>query len=181
MASAVISRRLALGAIAALCVGARARDDDKGAKTKKPKSAAPKPGDGAVQLVGDLYKAHMPFVENKGPAIYAQKAARGRFLSPELIALIERAEEEERRNRVPVWNADPLTDSQDPQIRDLKVTLESADATSAMVLVRFEQHRAPTALRLRLLRGKMGWRVDDVFGGRGDVRWTLRTLLAPTR
>jgi hypothetical protein len=81
----------------------------------------------------------------------------------------------------PILDFDPVTNSQDPSVRDLSVDVESADAAKTIVAAGFasEGAKARNVVRYIFVREGGAWKLDDMRGESGDDKWDLREIMNP--
>ena len=83
-----------------------------------------------------------------------------------------------RRLNEPILDFDPVTDSQDPTVKDLKIEAES----DTVVAASFDNGGTPRdVVRYVFRREGAAWKVDDIRGGSGDSVWDLRAIIAPPK
>lgn len=83
-----------------------------------------------------------------------------------------------RRLNEPILDFDPVTDSQDPTVRQLRIEPESETVVAAS----FDNGgTARDVVRYVFKREGAAWKVDDIRGGAGDSVWDLRTIIAPPK
>lgn len=122
-----------------------------------------------------------------GGAAFYDKAARPKVFVASLVAVWDKAEAEaEKTGEIGPIEADPFTDSQDPQVR--RFTLKSLETApdKARIRVSLFRDRKPTAkpqtvLDFTLVREAGGWRIADIAHEGGDMAWTLTEIFAPYR
>lgn len=121
------------------------------------------PGSGAAQdlasartFVEGLYGAY----HGDGPDYVGRQAKR--VFSPALLALIHRDKARTPRGDVGALDGDPICDCQDFEITKVIVTVEPAGAGRATARAQFLNFGKPQTVRLDLVVGPGGWRVDDV-------------------
>jgi len=81
----------------------------------------------------------------------------------------------------PILDFDPITNAQDPSVRDLSIAVESADNAKAIVAASFDSEggTARNIVRYVFVRESGAWKVDDISGQSGDEKWDLRELMKP--
>jgi len=148
------------------------------AGTSLPDPALAQRGEGPdpVALLTDFYAR----AQREEAVIY--DAIRERFLSRELVRLLER-DRRENEGELGRLDFDPVSESQDPQIRDVRIAQRSLAGDRAVVDVRFRNGTDPgpdTALRYDLQRGDRGWRIIDIVK-EGANGWSLLAILRRPR
>ncbi len=158
MAAGFLSRRLLFAGCVALAGTAEAQE------ASDPRA-----------FVAGLYRAHMPSVTGRAPGVPLDRRLRERFFAPDLAAAIGRdLAEAERNGDVPRMNFDPITASQDPEVRDLTIRTLSQDGNQARVEAVFRQWGRVTQVLFTLRQGRGGWMVWDI--GANDRAGGLRAL-----
>ena len=81
----------------------------------------------------------------------------------------------------PILDFDPVSNSQEPSVRNLSIAVESADAAKAVVAATFDREGRPlrNVVRCIFVREGRGWKLDDMRGEEGEDKWDLRELLNP--
>ena len=78
---------------------------------------------------------------------------------------------------------DPVTNSQDPDLKSFKVATEKLDADKASIAVTLEGHRgkrekpADAVIRYDFVREVGGWKIDDIKGSGDGEAWSIRAML----
>jgi hypothetical protein len=78
---------------------------------------------------------------------------------------------------------DPVTNSQDPDVKSFKVVVEKAGADKATVAVTLTAHHSPRknraddVVRYDFVREGGGWKIDDFRGAVDGKPWSVRQLL----
>jgi len=86
-----------------------------------------------------------------------------------------------RKLNEPILDFDPVTNSQEPSVRNLAIAVESADAARTVVAASFDRESRPlrNVVRYIFVREGGGWKLDDMRGQEGDDKWDLRELMNP--
>jgi hypothetical protein len=167
----VIRRELILSGAAALLATvlprhAAAADDPTGIVTAIYTRAAKGKGDGGGTFV----------IENK--------AAKAKYLSKSLIALWAKADARTQKGDGGPIGFDPVTNSQDPDVKSFKVVAEKQGADKATVAVTIESHQrdaranpADTTIRYDFVHEAGQWKIDDIKGAVDGTPWSVRALL----
>jgi len=151
---------------AALARGALAADDPAGIVTAIYARAAKGKGDAGGAFV----------IENK--------PARAKYLSKSLAALWAKADARTRTGDVGPVDFDPVTNSQDPDVKSFKVVAEKQEAENATIAVTIEGHHGPRAkpadqtMRYDFVREAGQWKIDDIKGSADGKPWSVRGVLA---
>jgi hypothetical protein len=131
--------------------------------------------------------------EDGGNFVYLEKKDRARWLSASLAALWNAEEAKTPKGDETPPGFDPVSNSQDPKVRNVKVVLEKSDGKSATVAASFdswspgltheEQERNPPDPKDRLtVRYDMvlehgRWKIDDIRGTTDNTEWSIRSIL----
>ncbi|MBB4016022.1 MULTISPECIES: DUF3828 domain-containing protein [Chelatococcus] len=120
---------------------------------------------------------------DEGGMFLFDEAVRRRNFSSALDALWRKAEAIAEANDEPVLDFDPVTNSQDPDVKSFTVASEArTDATALLAVTltgRFtERARAADAVvRYVLILEDGSWRIDDLRGSVDGEAWSLREIL----
>jgi hypothetical protein len=135
--------------------------------------------------------------EDGGNFVYQEKRDRARWLSASLATLWNAEEAKTPKGDETPPGFDPVSNSQDPKVLNVKVALEKSDGKeskkTAIVaasfdswsrgLTREEQERNPPDPRDRLtVRYDMvlehgRWKIDDIRGTTDGKEWSIRAIL----
>ena len=77
-----------------------------------------------------------------GSFVIDSKAAKAKYLSKSLIALWAKADAHTPKGDIGPIDFDPVTNSQEPDVKSFKITPEQQDADKATLAVAFSGHRA---------------------------------------
>ena len=110
------------------------------------------------------------------------KAAKAKYLSKSLIELWARADAHTPKGDVGPVDFDPVTNSQEPDVRSFKVAAEKLEADKATVAVTITGHRArktpPTTSSITISCARAGgWKIDDIRGSDDGQSWSIRAML----
>ncbi|MBB4367465.1 hypothetical protein GGD63_000234 [Bradyrhizobium sp. cir1] len=117
-----------------------------------------------------------------GAFIIENKAAKTKYLSKALIALWAKADTHTPKGDVGPVDFDPVTNSQEPDVKSFKLDAEKMEADKATVAVTITGHRndrKPTDLIVRydFVREAGSWRIDDIRGASDGEAWSIRKML----
>ena len=80
---------------------------------------------------------------------------------------------------------DPVTNSQDPDVKSFKVAAEKQEAGKATIAVTIESHQrearanpADKTIRYDFVQEAGQWKIDDIKGAVDGSPWSVRALLA---
>ena len=112
------------------------------------------------------------------------KAARAKYLSNSLATLWNKADARTRKGDGGPVGFDPVTNSQDPDVKSFKVAAEKQEADKATVTVTIEAHQrdaranaADKTIRYDFVREAGLWKIDDIKGAVDGTPWSVRALL----
>ena len=118
-----------------------------------------------------------------GGFVIVNAAAKAKYLSKALIDLWARADAHTQKGDVGPIEFDPVTNSQDPDVKSFKVAAEKTDADKAVIAVSIIGRRAPPkvaadqVVRYDFVREATGWKIDDIRGAIDGEPWSVRKLL----
>lgn len=121
--------------------------------------------------------------DSGGNFVIENKAAKAKYLSKGLNALWARADARTKKGDVGPVDFDPVTNSQDPDVKSFKVTAEKQEAEKATIAVTLESHGTPPAnaadktIRYDFVREDGQWRIDDFRGAIDGKPWSIRAIL----
>ncbi|HEY1473847.1 MAG TPA: DUF3828 domain-containing protein [Pseudolabrys sp.] len=131
--------------------------------------------------------------ESGGQFVYLEKRDRPRWLSTSLTTLwnAEEAKTPEGDETPPGF--DPVSNSQDPKVFNVKVAIEKNDGKSATVAASFdswsrgmtreEQERTQPdpkdriTVRYDMVLEHGGWKIDEIRGTTDGKEWSIRAIL----
>jgi len=117
-----------------------------------------------------------------GAFVIENKAAKAKYLSKALVALWAKADAHTPKGDVGPVDFDPVTNSQEPDVKSFKVDAEKMEADKAIVAVTIIGHRndrkpADLIVRYDFVREAGSWRIDDIKGSSGGEAWSIRKML----
>ena len=171
----MISRRnLILMGATGLCAGAVSR----------PARAAPPSPSDPVAIVNAIYaRAAKGKGDAGGAFVIESKAAKAKYLSKALVALWAKADAHTPKGDVGPVDFDPVTNSQEPDVKSYKVAAEKLDADKAVIAVTIVGHHAPSpkaedqVIRYNFVRDDGQWKIDDISGAVDGEPWSVRDIL----
>ena len=118
-----------------------------------------------------------------GAFIIENRTAKAKYLSKSLVALWAKADAHTPKGDVGPVDFDPVTNSQEPDVKSFKVAPENLEADKATVAVTIAGHRndrkaANQVVRYEFVREADGWKIDDIKGSSDGEAWSIRKLLA---
>jgi hypothetical protein len=149
-----------------------------------PSQAAPAAPSDPVAIVNAIYvRAAKGKGDGGGAFIIETKAAKARYLSRSLIRLWADADAHTPKGDVGPIDFDPVTNSQDPDLKSFKVAAEKLDADKAVIAVTITGHHSPSSrpedqlIRYSFVRDDGQWKIDDISGTSGGEAWSIREML----
>jgi hypothetical protein len=143
----------------------------------------PTPND-PVAIVNAIYaRAAKGKGDGGGGFVTADKAAKGKYLSKALVALWAKTDAQTPKGDVGPIDFDPVTNSQEPDVKSVVVTSEKATTDSATVMVSITGYNPPrvkpadSVIRYDFVRDGGHWRIDDIRSASDGEPWSLRGLL----
>jgi uncharacterized protein DUF3828 len=122
--------------------------------------------------------------DSGGNFVIDGKAARSKYLSNSLVALWAKANARTRRGDGGPVDFDPVTNSQDPDVKSFEVAAEKQGADKATVAVTIESHQrdaranaADKTIRYDFVHEAGQWKIDDIKGAVDGSPWSVRALL----
>ena len=117
-----------------------------------------------------------------GGFVYENKAAKAKYLSKSLIALWAKADAHTPKGDVGPVDFDPVTNSQDPDIKGFKVDAEKLEADKATIAAVLKSGHGPRkagddVVRYDFVREAGEWKIDDIRGKSDGEPWSIRDML----
>lgn len=137
--------------------------------------------DDPVAPIAAIYKrASAGKGDSGGQFVWVKRKDRARWFSREMIRLWDAAEAKTAKGDMGPPGADPVSASQDPMVRDPKVTLERRDGDRATVIATFAawQPEPRATVRYDMRRENGRWMIDDIWNVADGKSWSLKQLLA---
>jgi len=170
-----------VGALAA--TSARHAGAAQGKKASPPANAAQGAAEDPVAILNGIYARAAKGKGNSGGAfVIEDKAAKAKYLSKSLIELWARADANTPKEDVPPIDFDPVTNSQEPDVKSFTVVTEKLEADTAVIAVTISG-RMPRAkpsdntIRYNYVREGGKWKIDDISGTIDGEAWSLRDIL----
>jgi hypothetical protein len=146
-------------------------------------AAAPSPADPAGILNAIYTRAAKGKGDGGGAFIIENKAAKAKYLSKSLVELWAKADAHTPKGDVGPVDFDPVTNSQEPDVKAFKMTVEKQDADKAAVAVVITGRNAPArkpadqTIRYEFVRDAAEWKIDDIKGASDGEPWSIRDML----
>lgn len=118
-----------------------------------------------------------------GGFVVGDSAARAKYLSTALAALWDKAEAHAPKDEPGPIEFDPVTNSQDPDVKSFTVTGEKQSDDRATVTATIAGHHgkrakaADNVIRYDFMRENGEWRIDDIRGAVEGDPWSIRNIL----
>jgi hypothetical protein len=146
-------------------------------------AAPPSPND-PLAIVNAIYaRAAKGKGDGGGAFIIENKAAKAKYLSKSLIALWAQADAHTPKDDVGPIDFDPVTNSQEPDVKSFKAVAETTDADKAVIAVTLTGHGKPPSkpadevIRYNFVRDNGQWKIDDISGASDGEAWSIRDML----
>jgi hypothetical protein len=142
----------------------------------------PAPGDPVAILTAIYTRTAKGKGDGGGAFIIENKAAKNQYLSKALVALWAKADAHTPKGDVGPVDFDPVTNSQEPDVKSFKVDAEKMEVDKATVAVTITGHRndrkpADLIVRYDFVREAGSWRIDDIKGASDGEAWSIRKML----
>jgi len=147
-------------------------------------AAAPAADDPAGIITAIYTRAAKGNGDGGGAFIIENKAAKAKYLSKSLVELWAKADAHTPKGDIGPVDFDPVTNSQEPDIKSFKVVLEKTEADKAVIAVTFTGRNAPLrkppdrTVRYNFVREADAWKIDDINGASDGEPWSIREMLA---
>lgn len=166
--------------------GAKSSQSAKSSQTAKSSQPAKGPQGSSEDPVTILNAIYARAARGKGTGgaafVIENDAAKARYLSKSLIELWARADANTPKEDVPPIDFDPVTNSQEPDVKSFTVATEKLEADQAVISVTISG-RMPRAkpsdntIRYNYVRENGKWKIDDISGTIDGEAWSLREIL----
>jgi uncharacterized protein DUF3828 len=174
---------LAFAASASRAHAAQGAKASQSAKSPQPAKGSTGTSDDPVAILNAIYARAAKGKGTGGAAfVIENEAAKARYLSKSLIELWARADANTPKDDVPPIDFDPVTNSQDPDVKSFTVATEKLEADTAVIAVTISG-RMPRAkpsdntIRYNYVREGGKWKIDDISGTIDGEAWSIRDLL----
>ena len=117
-----------------------------------------------------------------GAFVIENKSAKAKYLSKSLVALWAKADAHTPKGDVGPVDFDPVTNSQEPDVKSFKVDVAKMEADKATVAVTIAGHRndrkpAEQIVRYDFVREAGSWKIDDIKSSSDGEAWSIRKML----
>jgi hypothetical protein len=146
-------------------------------------AAPPSPSD-PVAIVNAIYaRAAKGKGDGGGAFIIENKAAKAKYLSKSLIELWAKADAHTPKGDVGPIDFDPVTNSQEPDVKSFKVVAEKLGADKAVIAATIAGHLlrmqvSDNTVRYDFVREDGKWKIDDISGTIDGEAWSIRNMLS---
>ncbi|MBC9880472.1 DUF3828 domain-containing protein [Bradyrhizobium sp. INPA01-394B] len=144
---------------------------------------APAPSDPAAILTAIYTRAAKGKGDGGAAFVTESKAAKAKYFSKALVALWAKADAHTPKGDVGPIDFDPVTNSQEPDVKSFKVDAEKTEADKARLAVTITGHRndrkpADQVVRYDFVREAGSWKIDDIKGTSDGEAWSIRKMLS---
>ena len=148
----------------------------------RPALAEPPSPDPVAILTAIYTRAAKGKGDGGGAFVIENKAAKAKYLSKSLITLWAKADAHTPKGDVGPVDFDPVTNSQDPDVKSFKVTADKLEADKAAVAVTMtgrspRKSPADDVVHYDFVREAGGWKIDDIKGSADGEAWSIRGML----
>ena len=149
-----------------------------------PALAAPPAQNDPVAILTAIYtRAAKGKGDGGGAFIIENKAAKAKYLSKSLVALWAKADAHTPKGDVGPVDFDPVTNSQDPDVKSFKVEAEKLETDKAVIAVTITGRNTPPrkgadqVVRYAFVHEGDKWKIDDIKGASDGEPWSIRAML----
>jgi hypothetical protein len=153
------------------------------AATITPAPAEPAAANDPVAILTAIYtRAAKGKGDGGGAFVIENKAAKAKYLSKSLIALWAKADAHTPKGDVGPVDFDPVTNSQEPDVKSFKVAADKLEADKAAVAVTIAGRQArkipaDDVVHYDFVREGNAWKIDDIKGSEDGQAWSIRGML----
>jgi hypothetical protein len=135
---------------------------------------------GPAALITEVYGAAGPSGHYRQPlAIFVEAGLREKYLSNGLRAALAEMEKRTPEGDISNLDFDVVSDSQDPDVHDLRISAENETPEKAVVVANFKSHddAERTVLRYDLVQEDGAWKINNVEAS-GKSHWRVSDIIA---
>ena len=150
-----------------------------------PALAVPPVANDPLAIVNAIYaRAASGRGDGGGAFIIENAAAKAKYLSKSLVELWAKTDAHTPKGDVGPVDFDPVTNSQQPNVKSFKAVAEKLEADKAVIAVTISGRGAPrpksvdNIIRYNLVRDDGKWKIDDISGASDGEPWSIRAMLA---
>ena len=147
--------------------------------------AAPPAADDPLAIVNAIYARAAKGKGDRGGAfIIENKTAKAKYLSKSLVDLWAKADAHTPKGDVGPVDFDPVTNSQEPDVKSFKVVGEKLDPDKAVIAVTLTGRAAKPpkpadrTVRFDFVRDAGLWKIDDIRSASDGEPWSIRAMLS---
>jgi hypothetical protein len=147
--------------------------------------AEPVAADDPASIVSAIYaRAAKGKGDGGGGFVIENQHAKAKYLSKSLIALWAKADAHTPKGDVGPVDFDPVTNSQEPDVKSFKVETEKLETDKALIAVSITGRNTPPrkaadrTIRYDFVREAAGWKIDDIKGSSDGEAWSIRAMLS---
>jgi Protein of unknown function (DUF3828) len=147
-------------------------------------AAPPSPQNDPVGIINAIYtRVAKGKGDGGGGFVIENKAAKAKYLSKSLVDLWARADANTQKGDEGPIDFDPVTNSQDADVKSFKVVTEKLEADKAVISVTITGRTARSKpsdeiIRYNFVRDDGKWKIDDISGTLDGEAWSIRDILA---
>ena len=137
-----------------------------------------------VAIINAIYtRAAKGKGDGGGGFVIENSAAKAKYLSKSLVKLWAQADAHTQKGDIGPIEFDPVTNSQDPDVKSFKVVAEKLEADKAIIAVTITGRTARTKpsdeiVRYNFVRDDGKWKIDDISGTADGEAWSIRVILS---
>jgi hypothetical protein len=144
---------------------------------------APSPNDPMAILTAIYTRAAKGKGDGGASFVIENKAGKAKYLSKSLVELWAKADAHTPKGDVGPIDFDPVTNSQDPDVKSFGVRMEKAEAEKAAAAVTMTSHHptrkpADQVVHYDFVREAGQWKIDDIAGSSDGETWSIRAMLS---
>jgi hypothetical protein len=136
-----------------------------------------------LAIVNAIYTRIAEGKGESGGFVIGDKTSRTKYLSNAFAELWNRAEAHTRKGDAGPLAFDPVTNSQDPDVKSFTVTSEARKEQRAIIAATLtgasaRANPSDAVIRFDFVREAGQWKIDDIRGSSGGRLWMVRGLLS---
>jgi hypothetical protein len=117
-----------------------------------------------------------------GGFVIDSNAAKAKYLSKSLVKLWAAADAHTPKGDVGPVDFDPVTNSQEPDVKSFNAATEKLEASKAVIAVTIVSRTPLTSpadniIRYNFVRQDGQWKIDDISGSSDGEAWSIRDML----
>ena len=144
-------------------------------------AAPPAAGDPMAIVTAIYTRAAKGKGDGGGAFVIEHKGAKSKYLSKALVEFWAKADAHTPKDDVGPIDFDPVTNSQEPDVKSFKVAAEKMETDKALISVtitgRTKRKAADQVLRYDFVREGSEWKIDDIKGASDGQPWSIRGML----